>query len=510
MHSLLAKNKYLLFLILLYFLLRFINLTIIPIFNDEAIYLDWGWRELHKNVPFYSLLDAKQPFLMWLFGISEGIFKDQLFAGRLVSVIAGFFTLLGLYRLGKETFNEKVGLISALLYIVIPLFSFFDRQALMESAVGATGVWIVYLFLKLLKKHSMKIALALGVVVGIGFFIKSTIVLLLLSILVVYSILTKFKQENKSFILDAFIAGITSQILLLPLYLQSMFWQTLHANSRYSMGFNELIGFPAITWFSNIWSSLEIAFWHLTPIVFIAVIIGIYLIIRSDKKDQKIITWIFLIQLLFFILVAKGIGPRYVMPILPLSLLFVASFVMHYKKWSKLLISALIVVPLYFVCLQLFQPPQYFDQLQAVTSYSQKGDYVTNSTAGYAVTEAIDYIHSSNIRAALVAVRLDTGNPENAVFTYFHNSHTRGPTFLEARIISNVARYKCLSYPIPVYFVSRDSQLAGLEPFLQEEKRFYNPRQLSSVGVYQFKPSCKGTTLNLLTPGAILQPSQNH
>jgi len=63
-------DKPLLFIILFYFLLRLPKLTLIPIFNDEAIYLDWGWREIHGGASlFYSLYDGKQPLLMWVFGI---------------------------------------------------------------------------------------------------------------------------------------------------------------------------------------------------------------------------------------------------------------------------------------------------------------------------------------------------------------------------------------------------------------------------------------------------------
>jgi 4-amino-4-deoxy-L-arabinose transferase-like glycosyltransferase len=507
MQTFLHKHKYLLVLLFSYLILRLINLTIIPIFNDEAIYLDWGWKSFHGSNVFNSLGDGKQPFVTWLFGIAEGLLADPLFAGRAVSVLAGFVTLLGLYRIGKEVFNEKVGTISALLYILIPLFSFFDRQALMESAVAATEVWTVYLFLKLLKAHSLKIAMLLGVVVGIGFFIKSTILLLLLAMICAYLFVVRFRQKNKLLLWDGGIALIISQLVLLPLYLQPLFWQTLSMNNRYSMGISELIRFPVVAWLTNLWVLLQISFWHLTPLVWIAAIAGMYLLMKRPKtKTQLLILWTFLLQTMLFILVAKGINPRYTMPILPLTLLFAAFFITYFAKWSNILIVALVLMPLYFLCLQLFQPYQYFTQLQALTPYSQKNEYITGSTAGYAVSQAIQYIISTHVDKAAVAVRLDAGNPENAIFTYFHNSHTRRANYLASIMIANVANYQCLTYRFPVYFVSRDYQLAGLDRFLQQEKRFYNPEQRSSVGVYHFRYPCNGNTLNLSAPGAILPP----
>ena len=57
------KNKFLTLLTIFYFVFRLVNLTKLPIFNDEAIYLDWGWRETHRaGFLYYSLYDAKQPF----------------------------------------------------------------------------------------------------------------------------------------------------------------------------------------------------------------------------------------------------------------------------------------------------------------------------------------------------------------------------------------------------------------------------------------------------------------
>src|SRR5437868_2142427 len=95
----LSKYTFLI-LLLIYVVVRLTRLTALPIFNDEAIYLDWAWRELHTpGLLFYSLYDAKQPLLMWLFGLAEILIKDQLFAGRIVSVLTGALTLWGIWNL---------------------------------------------------------------------------------------------------------------------------------------------------------------------------------------------------------------------------------------------------------------------------------------------------------------------------------------------------------------------------------------------------------------------------
>ncbi len=78
-------------IILAYFATRLINLTAFPIFTDEAIYILWSqivsrdaaWR-------FISLVDCKQPMFTWIAMVLMRFISDPIFAGRLVSVLAGF------------------------------------------------------------------------------------------------------------------------------------------------------------------------------------------------------------------------------------------------------------------------------------------------------------------------------------------------------------------------------------------------------------------------------------
>src|SRR5260221_7286897 len=111
------KKRYLLWgIILIYLVLRLPNLTLQPIFADEAIYIRWAQiAKAEPSLRFISLQDGKTPLFMWAMAPNLVIFEDPLFAGRLLSVMSGFFTLLGVYFLGKKYFNPKVGLLGAFL-----------------------------------------------------------------------------------------------------------------------------------------------------------------------------------------------------------------------------------------------------------------------------------------------------------------------------------------------------------------------------------------------------------
>jgi 4-amino-4-deoxy-L-arabinose transferase-like glycosyltransferase len=193
----LHANRILLLLLVFYFFFRLIHLTAIPMWNDESIYLDWGWRETHvPGYLYYSLYDAKQPLEFWLFGIAESILSDPLFAGRFISVLFGCATLIGLYFLTKQLLNKKTALLASGIYIIIPIFSFYDRQAFVESAISAVGVWSIYLLYNTILRKSRKYAVWLGVVLGIGLFCKSTtVIFVVLSCLLIFFIEKDYQRE---------------------------------------------------------------------------------------------------------------------------------------------------------------------------------------------------------------------------------------------------------------------------------------------------------------------------
>src|SRR5437879_8874474 len=100
-------------LIVLYAFTRFYHLTSsLPIFTDEAIYIRWAQIALHDaNWRFISLTDGKEPMFVWLAMITLKFIQDPLLAGRVVSVFAGFATMIGLFFVTNELFkNKKVAL----------------------------------------------------------------------------------------------------------------------------------------------------------------------------------------------------------------------------------------------------------------------------------------------------------------------------------------------------------------------------------------------------------------
>ena len=155
-------------LVAAYFVLRLIFLNRLPIFTDEAIYVRWAQIALNDAAwRFISLTDGKQPMFVWVAMVFIKFIKDPLIAGRLVSVLSGFFTMLGLFALTYELFkNKRTAFLTVALYIVYPFAQVLDRMALYDSMVATFYVWALYFSILLVRKVRLNIAYTLGFVIG--------------------------------------------------------------------------------------------------------------------------------------------------------------------------------------------------------------------------------------------------------------------------------------------------------------------------------------------------------
>ncbi len=463
-----------------YLLTRLINLTKLPIFNDEAIYLDWGWKSLHTSAGlFYSLYDAKPPFLIWIFGIFESVINSPLFMGRLVSVLAGALTLVGIYKVAKSLEGTKVAILSSAFYIAIPLFALYDRQALMESAITATGVWSFYFLLQTLESKKDKYLIYLGLTLGIGVFIKLQALVFIVSIILILVFRKRIKAAILSF--------VVSLVILSPLFFQKIFWTSFGSNNRFMLSIPEILGFPFSLWIKNFSVTLSVSFFHLTPFVFILAIYGVYLFLKSKKAVLPVF---FLINIIFIILLGRSLNPRYVSAFLVFTPIFCSYAIVNFDKKISLLAGGVtILLPVVITSLLVFSPIAYFNFLDKVTTTSQKDGYMNNWTSGYGIPETVNYLENlSGDKQIVVGVRIDAGNPESAMFTYFNGSNNVEVVYLDPRIINpELLKLPCLPSNVPVYFVARDGILNGLEKFFKEDIRFGKAEGNNFISIHSLK-----------------------
>lgn len=161
-------------LILGYFLIRLPNLTLQPIFADEAIYIRWAQvMKAEPTLRFLPVSDGKTPLWMWILMPVLKFIEDPLLAGRLLSVLCGSLTLLGVLFLGWKYFNVRTALWAGLLIVITPYIVFFDRMALVDSFLAAFSLWSLIGALLLVEYKRLDVAMILGGVLGGGWLTKT-------------------------------------------------------------------------------------------------------------------------------------------------------------------------------------------------------------------------------------------------------------------------------------------------------------------------------------------------
>jgi len=223
----------LLFLIVaLGFFLRIYRISSVPpgVYPDEAVN---GMDAISANNSghyqwFYPANQGREGLMMNLVALCFKLFGISMLSLILPSIIAGALTVLGIFLLSRELFNNRVGLISAFLVAVSFWPLNFSRISFRANLLPAILVFSFYfLFLGLRTKKWWPYIIG-GFVFGIGMhtYIAWRIAPLILILLLVFVILSRknYLKENWGKIL-VFLA--TSIIAAAP-----MFW-TFYAHPEY-------------------------------------------------------------------------------------------------------------------------------------------------------------------------------------------------------------------------------------------------------------------------------------
>lgn len=124
----------------LFLLTRFCMLTALPIFNDEALYLQYA-QSIHddwKKNKFISMSaveydDWKPPLQYWLAAPVIRCGDDPLVAGRAVAVLVSFLGVVGTYLFARELFDKRAAVVAAFLFVLCPAVVFHNLQFTAET-----------------------------------------------------------------------------------------------------------------------------------------------------------------------------------------------------------------------------------------------------------------------------------------------------------------------------------------------------------------------------------------
>lgn len=383
-------------LIALYLATRLVNLDQFPIFTDEGIYIRWAKvAQLDPNWRFISLTDGKQPLHTWGMMPFIKLFPDNLLlAGRLFSVLSGLVALSGMMATAAYMYGKKqAAYVAAILYIATPMFLFYDRLALADSAVNAGAIWVLFGSLVLVRTLRLDVALLLGMAGGVALLAKSSSQMFLgLSLLapIVTFDRGKFKKWlGSSATYTALLAA--SIILAFVIYnvqrLSPFLQNVAEKNKTFVLTFGEFIQNPFALFLGNV----HLIPWYVSAEVgYVLITIAIAGFVMLARHYPRLALYLGLWIILPYVAItafAKVLFPRYVLYLASFITLAATYFFISVRRPNLRSIVAIgyIVSIGYFAYTIMFAPAAI--PLPPV----DRGQYIESFNAGWGVKEIVQY-----------------------------------------------------------------------------------------------------------------------
>lgn len=380
-----------LFLILLFgFLIRFINLTMLPIFVDEAIYVRWSQvMAIEPTLRFLPLSDGKQPLYMWVLMFLIKYFNDLLFIARLISVFTGIGTAVGVFTLSYLLFKNKfVSLVSLLLYILSPFTFFFDRMALVDSMLSMFGVWTAVFGYLTAKYKRLDLAMITGFMLGFAALTKSPALFIAL-LLPIFWLIQRIKGVYKLGVTYLIAFGMYNILRLGPNFdmLSSRTADYVRPVSHIWQSFFD----PFIPHLKDVF----VWFSSFGPVTIIPIVaLAIYLGFRKYYKEIILMLAWFLIPVFIQAELALAFTARYIYFTIPYIFVISGLIIFTQVKWLRYFAYFLIAI---FVYQSLtFNYHLLTNPEKANLSRGERSGYLEEWTAGQGIKEIADYLKNQS------------------------------------------------------------------------------------------------------------------
>ncbi len=411
-------------LIFLYFFSRLSNLTSIPVFCDEAIYIRWAQIiQTEETLRFIPQTDGKQPLFMWLNAITLKLFTDPLISGRIISVFSGFgiAILISLITIVIVCYqdNEKNPLIFLknnifkhyplflfvfFVYCLTPFSFFFDRLALADNLLSFFGVLSLFLSLILSKFPNFSTSLLLGFSLGLAWLTKSPAIYF---IVLSFATFLLFNYKNLFLYIYPLVSTFIGFLIYNLLRLGPQFHQIALRNKDYIWPLSEIIKHPLDPLKPHFINALGIYFHYISwPVLIIFFISLIYVI--SKKRTYQIQNTKYLILASWWLLpliansaMAKVFTARYVLFTLPPFLILISIFLYNFLIRIKNNVFKIIFILLVFFINIVFIYKISTNPFTQKLPPSETG-YLEDWTSGWGIKESYDYLKQRSLAANVI------------------------------------------------------------------------------------------------------------
>lgn len=455
--------------VFIYFVIRLATIKSLPVFIDEATYA-W-WAELGKFDAYQrlvSLSDGKQPLFIWITTFAMRFNANPVAAGRLVSVFAGFLTMIGLFFLGKELFKDKfVGIISALIYAFLPFALVYNRLAIYESLVGMFFIWSIYFEVLIIKHRKLDLAFTLALVLGGGLLTKTTGIFNI--IIIPFSLI--FFHFQKKTIIKNFLFWLI--LILFSLALSYLYYSVLflspdifnigYKNDVFSYKLADILTFGIIPHvLLNIKTFSEWIFSYTTLPFLLLVLLSFFN--KKFWKENFYLVLCFLIPFLILAVFGKLIHPRYLFFVtLPLIILGAECIVFYYRNLNTRIYSGIFSV----ILLLTFSFNDFkilYDFPRSLIPKDDLFQYANGWSAGYGMREIVSFLQKELSNNPIYAVTDGNyGSPTGGLATMMLKIYFMKDPRIEEHTLWPITKnmpeeYREIAKVKPVYIIFNQTQ----------------------------------------------------
>lgn len=425
-----SNNKLIFFsiiLVLFYLISHLGGLTRLPVFADEAIYIRWAQLILSdpQQYFFFPLNDGKTPLFIWQLAPLLPMFKDPLFAARLVSVIGGLIQVGAMVLLIKElkggVIAQKVG---AVLVVFLPFWLFHHRMALMDGWLTVWLTFAILFILKSIRQKKVSVAVISGICLGASLLTKVPAVLAVPSLAMMSLYHLHGRRDLPSIIKQVSISVLVGLGMFACLRINPAFSQLFTRGGDFLFSVSDIFRGIWLTTIQNTPSYVS-DFWHYaTPPV--AVLFLVSLVLRQDRKRSILLFFSFLLFCVPIALMGKVVFPRYLFPamiFITASAALAVEGLWQYKnrllKWS-----GMVSVGLSLVYSLTFLYPLITNPNKTPFISADQGQYLTDWSAGHGTKEvAQKLIEASKTQKIAVATEGYFGSLPDGLLLYLNNEN---------------------------------------------------------------------------------------
>src|SRR4030043_1527633 len=347
---------------------------------DEAHYWEWSQR---LDLSYYS----KGPMIAYLIYLGTSVFGYTIFGIRIMAAIFSALSSIFLYSLGKNLYDEKVGLSSAILIQIIPLFSTFGVLFTIDSPFLFFWILSLYLFWKATNSQSQISNLKsqgywclLGLSIGLGLLTKYTMA----SFYFCAFLFLLFVKEYRKLLLTKgpFIAFIITLLVFSPVIV----WNSNHdwITFKHTAGQAHLEDGIQIS-LKSFFEFFGSQFGVITPLLLLLMAVSVWRL--RKKREGAFLFWFSMPVIVFFLLKsiqakvqANWALPGYLSGIIAFSAFYMKRFYSE-KGGPKIfiatavLLSALVTAVAYYT--SLLNLPVKLDPTSRVRGWKELGAEVT-------------------------------------------------------------------------------------------------------------------------------------